>query len=91
MKKILALSLVLVAFLISGTVATASSRVWHVRLTTNKGEIVVKLYDQTPLHRDNFVKLAKDGYFNGILFHRKYSSEYILYQFSTGFTFGQKL
>lgn len=70
MKKILALSLVLFVFLISGTVATASSRVWHVRLTTNKGEIVVRLYDQTPLHRDNFVKLTKEGYFNGILFHR---------------------
>ncbi len=34
------------------------------------GEIVVRLYDETPIHRDNFVKLAKEGYYDGTLFHR---------------------
>ena len=34
------------------------------------GDIVVRLYDETPIHRDNFVKLAKDGYYDGTLFHR---------------------
>lgn len=34
------------------------------------GDIVVRLYDETPKHRDNFVKLAKEGYFDGTLFHR---------------------
>ena len=34
------------------------------------GDIVVRLYDETPLHRDNFVKLAKEGYYDGTLFHR---------------------
>ena len=30
----------------------------------------LELYDETPLHRDNFVKLAKEGFFDGLLFHR---------------------
>ena len=34
------------------------------------GDITVRLYDETPLHRDNFLKLASDGFFNGTLFHR---------------------
>lgn len=34
------------------------------------GDIVVRLYDETPLHRDNFLKLAKEGYYNGTIFHR---------------------
>ena len=32
--------------------------------------IVVRLYDETPIHRDNFVKLVKEGYYDGTLFHR---------------------
>ncbi|TZF85766.1 peptidylprolyl isomerase (plasmid) [Pedobacter sp. BS3] len=42
----------------------------YVRISTSKGECIVRLYNQTPLHRDNFVKLANAGYFNGTLFHR---------------------
>ena len=34
------------------------------------GDILVRLYDETPLHRDNFLKLVTEGYFNGTLFHR---------------------
>ena len=34
------------------------------------GDIVVRLYDETPIHRDNFVKLVKAGYYDGTLFHR---------------------
>lgn len=41
-----------------------------VRIKTTLGDIVVKLYDETPKHRDNFIKLAKEGYFDGTLFHR---------------------
>lgn len=41
-----------------------------VSIKTDKGEIIVKLYDETPLHRDNFIKLAKEGYYDGTLFHR---------------------
>lgn len=34
------------------------------------GDITVRLYDETPLHRDNFLKLAREGYYDGTLFHR---------------------
>lgn len=42
----------------------------RVRIKTSMGDIVVRLYDETPKHRDNFIKLAKEGYFDGTLFHR---------------------
>ena len=42
----------------------------YVKISTNKGEVVIKLYNETPLHRDNFLKLTKEKYFDGTLFHR---------------------
>lgn len=39
-------------------------------IKTTEGDITVRLYDETPLHRDNFLKLAKEGFYNGTLFHR---------------------
>lgn len=39
-------------------------------LQTTEGEIVISLSDLTPLHRDNFVKLAESGFYNGVTFHR---------------------
>lgn len=41
-----------------------------VRITTPYGDIDVKLYDKTPLHHDNFLKLAEKGYYDSLLFHR---------------------
>ena len=41
-----------------------------VLIKTSLGDITVRLYDETPLHRDNFLKLAKEGYYDGTLFHR---------------------
>ena len=41
-----------------------------VLIRTTLGDITVRLYDETPLHRDNFLKLAREGYYNGTLFHR---------------------
>ena len=39
-------------------------------IVTDMGTIKVKLYSQTPLHRDNFVKLASERFYDGVLFHR---------------------
>ena len=39
-------------------------------IITNLGTMTVKLYSGTPKHRDNFVKLALSGFYNGVLFHR---------------------
>ena len=41
-----------------------------VKVTTDFGEIKIKLYDDTPKHRDNFVKLVNEGFYNDLLFHR---------------------
>lgn len=42
----------------------------RLKLETTMGDIVVKLYNETPKHRDNFIKLAKEGMYDGVLFHR---------------------
>ena len=42
----------------------------RVRLETNLGNITLKLYNETPLHRDNFIKLVKEGVYDSTLFHR---------------------
>ncbi|MEZ4801084.1 MAG: peptidylprolyl isomerase [Flavobacteriales bacterium] len=42
----------------------------HVKITTTQGTMVVRLYDETPKHRDNFVKLVEEGFYEGLLFHR---------------------
>ncbi len=39
-------------------------------VATTAGDIKIRLYDDTPLHRDNFLKLAKEGFYDGVLFHR---------------------
>jgi len=41
-----------------------------IELVTNYGNIVLRLYDSTPLHRDNFIRLVKTGYYDSVLFHR---------------------
>lgn len=41
-----------------------------VTIETSLGDIKVKLYNETPKHRDNFIKLAKQGAYEGTLFHR---------------------
>ena len=41
-----------------------------VRIETSSGVIRVALFDETPLHRDNFLKLASQGFYDGTLFHR---------------------
>lgn len=45
-----------------------------VKIWTDSGTMIVKLYDSTPLHRDNFVKLVNQGFYDSLLFHRVISS-----------------
>lgn len=65
MKKYLGLILV---FLLSS--AWAKPKHDFVKIKTDKGECIIMLYNQTPKHHDNFLKLAKEGFYNGTLFHR---------------------
>ena len=41
-----------------------------IKIVTDSGTMIVKLYDSTPLHRDNFVKLVKEGFYDSLMFHR---------------------
>ncbi|MGL4908929.1 MAG: peptidylprolyl isomerase, partial [Bacteroidales bacterium] len=42
----------------------------QILIETTHGNIKIKLYNETPQHRDNFIKLAKEGYYDSLLFHR---------------------
>ena len=42
----------------------------RVLIETTAGNITLALYDETPVHRDNFIKLVKEGFYDGLLFHR---------------------
>lgn len=42
----------------------------YVRISTSYGSCIIRLYNETPKHRDNFIKLAQKGFYNGTLFHR---------------------
>jgi len=52
------------------SVVTKKDRKRDVLFQTNYGDIVVRLSDSTPLHRDNFLKLVKTHYYDSVLFHR---------------------
>lgn len=41
-----------------------------VLISTDMGDITVMLYNETPQHRDNFLRLAEEGFYDGLLFHR---------------------
>ncbi|WP_256002832.1 peptidylprolyl isomerase [Pedobacter deserti] len=66
MKRLLTLLLCLSLSAVFG----ARPKHKYVRIQTSMGECVIKLYNETPLHRDNFVKLAKKKTIDGTLFHR---------------------
>ena len=54
----------------SDTTIRKKDRKRDVKLTTTQGVMVLRLSDSTPLHRDNFLKLVKTGYYDSTLFHR---------------------
>lgn len=69
----LVLNILLVTFLLacSGKAISAGDTTeTKVIIKTEFGEITVKLYNETPQHRDNFIKLVKEGYYNDMIFHR---------------------
>lgn len=65
MKKIVLLCTLLLAV---ATMATAKNR--KVKVITPYGTMVIHLYDQTPRHRDNFLKLSRKHFYDSTLFHR---------------------
>lgn len=57
-------------FLSFSILSAKGEKNYVVNIMTNRGEITLLLYNQTPLHRDNFVKLCKAGAYDNVLFHR---------------------
>jgi cyclophilin family peptidyl-prolyl cis-trans isomerase len=56
--------------LLSLCFAFCHAQKYKAKIVTNYGTIVVQLYDGTPLHRDNFIKLCNQHYYDSLLFHR---------------------
>ena len=60
-----------ITFLFMSTISYAENKKETlVLIETNMGNIKIKLYDETPLHRDNFVKLVENGFYDSLQFHR---------------------
>lgn len=47
-----------------------AEKITYVEVETEFGNMKIELYNSTPIHRDNFIKLANDGFYDGLLFHR---------------------
>ncbi len=70
MKRLVFLLYIFMVVSFMGASASNSQARPCVKLETTAGVIVIELYNETPLHRDNFLKLAREGYYDGLLFHR---------------------
>ncbi len=74
MKKIILFSIIILTALTvtaqKDSTIRKKDRKKDVLLQTSMGDIVVRLSDSTPLHRDNFLKLVKVGFYDSVLFHR---------------------
>lgn len=62
--------LIAIALLILTGNIMAENKTTQVVIETEFGNIELKLYDETPLHKDNFLKLVEEGFYNDLLFHR---------------------
>ncbi|MDB5124882.1 MAG: peptidylprolyl isomerase [Mucilaginibacter sp.] len=67
MKKLFTTALLLLTLI---TAFAKRPKNQYVRIKTAYGECIIRLYNETPKHRDNFIRLAKQGFYNGTLFHR---------------------
>ena len=52
------------------TKSVTNNKKSYVLLQTDYGNMKILLYEETPLHRENFIKLVKSGFYDGLLFHR---------------------
>jgi cyclophilin family peptidyl-prolyl cis-trans isomerase len=74
MRKLILLSISVFAVVMGmaqkDSTITKKERKKDVLIQTSMGDIVVRMSDSTPLHRDNFLKLVKVGFYDSVLFHR---------------------
>lgn len=69
MNKLLSVFAVLLITLIAGC-AQKKGKDYLVTIKTSEGDMMAILYDETPKHKENFIKLAKEHYFDSMVFHR---------------------
>lgn len=69
-NKILIQVVTLISLFLLHTTLLAEEPQQKALIKTNYGNIKVLLYNDTPQHRDNFIKLVKEGFYDGLLFHR---------------------
>lgn len=65
---------ILMVFGLAGAFAQTDSLRHEVLLNTSKGDIRIVLYNETPVHTENFIKNVRSGYYDGVLFHRVISN-----------------
>ena len=70
MRTVVTVIALLIAPLIARTAPIDNDKPVYVTITTSMGDVTVVLYSDTPLHRDNFIKLCQEGKYDGVLFHR---------------------
>ncbi|MBI9054718.1 MAG: peptidylprolyl isomerase [Bacteroidales bacterium] len=72
MKKVILISLVFSFIVFSCQIDQSKKKTDDqlYKIETVYGDMIFKLYDETPLHKENFIKLIEQGYFNDLLFHR---------------------
>jgi cyclophilin family peptidyl-prolyl cis-trans isomerase len=68
-KSLIAFSLMVLS-LVSSCAQKSGKSDYVVTIKTSYGDMIAILYDQTPKHKANFIKLAKEHYFDSLLFHR---------------------
>ena len=61
---------IIILFLIVSCNAPGGNENTVILMKTTLGDIKISLYDDTPVHRDNFIKLINSGFYEGISFHR---------------------
>jgi cyclophilin family peptidyl-prolyl cis-trans isomerase len=66
----LAILFSIVSCSVSKKTSVKETRQKKVMITTDYGTIILELYNKTPLHRDNFIKLVKQHFYDSLLFHR---------------------
>ena len=68
------LRFLIVAIIVSSCTLSGFSQIGKtsvkIKITTDYGNMIIALYDSTPLHRDNFIKLVQQGFYDSLLFHR---------------------
>jgi len=67
LKRLFSLSIL---FLMMSCSAPGGNENTSISIKTTLGDIMIRLYDGTPIHRDNFIKLVRSGFYDGISFHR---------------------